>query len=120
MPEARFVSLANALCHEYSDVHPGSKAKRFLANKQADLARLHTLIKASSGLARVGTYISDLDKRKKLLNEIHKSSGGKFDTSTHWSVFTEAYELDVKIFDDEKALGLVDCIGSRPRPPIGN
>jgi hypothetical protein len=122
LAEARFVTLANALCR-IQDLQPRPsriEGKRFLAYEKADLEKLHTLVKASSGLARVGTYISDLDKRKKLLSKFHTGFGGKVDLGSYpWSLFTDAYQLNVKIFDDEKALGLVACLGSPPRPPIG-
>jgi hypothetical protein len=36
------------------------------------------------------------------------------------SSLEDSYRLSVKVRDDEKALGLSDCIGAPPRPPIGN
>jgi hypothetical protein len=127
LAEARFVTLANALCHEYKaydHVHPGSKTKQFLANKKADLARLHALVKASSKLASVRTYIKDLNKRKKwikfFLSAIHPGFRKQDHIGDPMSYLTESYRLSIKVFDDEKALGLIGCIGPRPRPPIGD
>ncbi len=36
-----------------------------------------------------------------------------------FSLLEKSYKLEVKVYADERALGMISCLGPRPRKPIG-
>lgn len=121
--EARLAALANAVCtrSETLGERPG-----FLST---DLARLRALIHADRKLPRVATLISDLAARQRAQAAMRKLfrkagngasfSGKEGDGANDFSLLEESYRLDVKVQADERALGMISCIGPPPRKPIG-
>ena len=115
--EARFVALSNAICRE---THTG-RAER--PPTKAEFVALRSLAKSASRAPRVAQFKSDLAARRKLrvaFGKLPKQGGfvvrqGGPDVGPY---FDQGYRLDVKVYADEKALGLYSCLGKPPRKPI--
>jgi hypothetical protein len=120
--ETRFVALANAVCRESNALRASGAQTQ--AQLNTELARLRALATSVRKQPRFAALNSDLAARRKLLGPISKKpnvtnrsiEGGAADPL---NLLTEAYRLDVKIYTDEKALGLSSCAGSPPRAPVG-
>ncbi len=116
--EARFVALFNAIClktYGEREARPPTKA---------EFATLRSLAKSASGAPRVAQFTSDLAARRKLrvaFGKLPKQGSfiGRQGGPDVRSYFDQAYRLDVKVYADEKALGLYSCLGKPPRKPIG-
>jgi hypothetical protein len=67
---------------------------------------------------RVATFLSDLAARRRLRTVVSKLSNKGSNVLHAGSYIEEAYRLNVKIYADEKALGLTSCLGPPPRKPI--
>jgi hypothetical protein len=122
LAETHFVALTNSLCREYkvyAREHHQTEVKQFMTHKKAEIARLHALMRLPDKPASFGAYISDLAARRRVQMAMNSGfrHGGHLPNAL--ADLNESYRLAVKINADEKALGLVDCIGSPPRAPIG-
>jgi hypothetical protein len=112
--EARFVSSARAICKDFG----GTTSHGPTPAQFAALTRLGTLIRAHAQLPRVAALERDFGRRAKLLanpprqGESSVAPGGR-------DIVEAAYRLDVKIYNEEVALGFGRCRGRAPRPPIG-
>jgi hypothetical protein len=115
--EAHLVAVANATCRERREEMRATGAT-FEARMKMEFASLRALISADRKLPRVGTLISDLAARRRLLREMRKIHRKEGDVTNAFSLLDESYRLEVKIQADLKALGLTSCIGPPPRKPI--
>lgn len=134
---AHIVTLADAICREYADIHTRrprsgrddlrSEIEQLRAYEQTEFARLRAVVGSAHKLPGFNAYASDLAALGRLRTAMSKLVGkgsevaifSKDDDPFHaLSYMEESYRLDVKIDDDEQALGLDSCIGPRPRRPI--
>jgi hypothetical protein len=129
--QAHFGALANAICRE-AQASKASRASSFLAQRNTELARVHALLNSARDLHLVSTYIADLAAQKRLRSEMSAAASDgslvspgespplhRVHLPDAMSDIEDAYQLSVKLRDDEKALGMSACIGRPPRPPIG-
>lgn len=106
--EAHVVALANAVCR--SDLH-GAKDEALLAQVRLARTRISTILAPAASHPRVGTLLKDLSAREGLIRRI--------DSPGRTPAFIEnLYRARIRVYDDEKALGLTKCLGSPPRKPI--
>lgn len=121
LAEAHLATVANAVCAKSESLGERSGFLR------ADLARLRALMHADRKLPRVSTYLSDSAAQRRVQAEMRKLSkeadNGVFSGKgakgpNAFSFMEESYRLEVKVQADLKALGVVSCIGPRPRKPI--
>jgi hypothetical protein len=115
--EARFVTLFNTICGKLNSNRAQSPPTK------TELAMLRALAKSASGAPRVALFKSDLAARRKLraeLDKLPKTGGyvighGRPDVGSY---LDRAYRLNVRVYADEKALGLTSCLGPPPQKPI--
>jgi hypothetical protein len=115
--ESHLAAVAKAACINAEGM--GSHAD---IGKQ--LARFRALIHSDRKLPRVATLISDVAARRRVRTAMHKLSGNGSSrayfghgASTILRLMKQSYVLAVKVYTDEKALGIA-CLGSPPRKPI--
>jgi len=116
--EARFVTLFNAICRK---TYTGRAERPPTA---AETATLRSFAKSAGGAPRVAQFKSDLAAQRKLrvaLGKLPRQGGfivrrGGPDVGSY---IDQVYRLNVKLYGDEKALGLTSCLGRPPRKPIG-
>lgn len=108
---AELVAVGSKACRERD-------TNRALAEKP--LARFIALAHKDRDLPRVKTFESDIAQRKKLRTTMQRALKSKtFATMPHaFESLEDLYHLDVRVYDDEKALGLSACLGPPPRAPI--
>ena len=131
--EVHALALANAVCRKYYASNAGRGREQggradsgpvpFLAQRQAEFAKLRAVMSAVSELPGVGGYISDLAADDNLVAMLRRDVGRGYAAYLHVAL-SESYrqesrKLDAKVAADEKALGLTACIGpGARRPPI--
>jgi hypothetical protein len=109
--EARFVALANAVCLKTNTDRATSPPTT------TEFARLRALAKSARKAPRVATLLSDFAARRRLRTALSKLSNKTYSV-TLGSYLDKAYRLNVRVYTDEKALGLARCLGAPPRKPI--
>jgi hypothetical protein len=111
--EARFVAFANTICFKINSreaTTPPTPTER---------ARLRVLEKSARKAPRVATFLSDLAARRRLRTALSKLPNKGFNVVPDGrSYLDKAYRLSVRVYADEKALGLTSCLGKPPRKPI--
>jgi hypothetical protein len=112
--EARLVGEANALCRSF----PGHSKRE----QEALRTRLAVIAKA---LDQTAAYLpagrarnEARAKQRVLLAEIRKHGSRGFQSSGGPALLERSYQLRLQIYDDDKALGLVPCLGQPPRAPV--
>jgi hypothetical protein len=122
---ATFVAAFNEFC---SDAFGNRAVPRSVVD--LDAARLRGLLRADHGLRSLRRLRGDLAAQRMLLRAIQgKSSATKLLQGAagvtgglgggRSLAFEESYRLDLRFYDDERALGLTRCARHPPRPPIG-
>jgi hypothetical protein len=106
---AAFVALANKICGELY-------TNRAAPYPTRDLAELRALVRKDRNLPTLRKLRADIDARRKLTKTIERAQGYKSTRSLHFEPLNEAYRLSVRVYDDEKALGMTTC-ARRPPPP---
>jgi hypothetical protein len=108
--EAHVVALANAVCRDYyervsraSFGRPGN-FKRLVADERA---RFRALLTPAASHPRVGTLLKDLAAREEVRSRME--SPGMTQARRE-----EFYRVSVRVYNDEKALGLSACTRKRP------
>lgn len=115
--EARLVAETNALCA--SALAPGASLKAQRSEAQHRLTvLLKALTKAWAYLA-AGRSLNEAGAKRRTLNaEAQKrEKSGTFRSAMDY--LERSYRLQRQIYDEARALGLTQCIGRPPRPPIG-
>jgi hypothetical protein len=115
--EAHLVSVAKGVCRD-------TQGMGLHAQLHTELQELSTLIRSDRHLPRVAKLLADEAQSRKLRAEmrqdathgIHTALGAKAQSLI--AGMDQIYPLALKIYADEKALGLA-CAGSPPRKPIG-
>jgi hypothetical protein len=103
------VALANAVCRSYFDLHH-ARDEALLAQVRLGRTRIPTILAPAASHPRVGTLLKDLSEG--LIRRI--------DNPGRTQAFIEnLYRARVRVYDDEKALGMTVCANARPQPPIG-
>lgn len=110
--EARFVALAEAICLKTNTIKAESPPT------SAEFAKLRSLAESARKAPRVATFLSDLAVRQRLRAALSKLANRKSNAPEAGSYLEKSYRLNVKVYADEKALGLTSCLGSPPRKPI--
>jgi hypothetical protein len=121
--EAQFVALGNAICRELK-AHPGAHARPARpasTREETRLSRLRALMTSDTKLPHVGMFRSDLAAQKRvqfaMLRSVSPTKDGIAANATE--LYEQFYRANVKVWADEKALGLNACMGPHPRKPIG-
>jgi len=118
--EAHLVKFAKTVCAE---IREGNKTEPDDAALKTQAKRLVALMFAAHKAPRVARLISDSDARQRVRSAMPKLAGKNpnraflVHAGVH-SLFKEYYRLEVKVYADEKAVG-ISCIGRPPRKPIG-
>jgi len=104
--------------------HPLAHSRRrtpVSAREETRISSFRTLMTAEEKLPRIGTFRSDLAARKRVqLATLRSGSPAKDGIAANAPDLLERVFLtNVKVWADEKALGLTACMGARPRKPIG-
>ena len=128
--EAHFVEFAKGLCTHAK--HPVERDAAMRRQLHAEGERLHDLMLSARKAPRVARLMSDVAERRRAKEALEKlartgtrSGSGK---GFSWAFFghaaghpfellSDSYGLSVKVYDDEKALG-ISCISPAPRKPI--
>jgi hypothetical protein len=109
--EARFIALANAICRKVNT------PRAEFPPTEAEFVRLRTLERAARKAPRVALLLSDLAARRKLRDALDKLTKQEY-VIKRGSYLDQAYRLNVKVYADQRTLGLTSCSGARPRKPI--
>ena len=117
--QERFVALLSTFCRDAKTMR--ATGPPYEAHLKAELAQARAVGYTARKAPRVATFRSDLAARRRLLTAIHKLPQWSFKRQSHDPVayMEKAYRLDVRAYDDEKALGLTACLGPPARKPIG-
>jgi hypothetical protein len=110
---AAFVALANKVC-------------RVLDTKSANLVpipdapKMRALVQEDHNLRSLHKLFADVEARRKLRETVQRITKGKSSGTLPPGIepLEESYRLSVKIYEDQKALGMTAC-AERPRAPIG-
>jgi hypothetical protein len=112
--EARFVAFANRVCRGLRN-EMRATAMPLPAHTKTEL---RALAQSASKAPPISRYLADTSARRKLLTQMRSLSrtGGR--AKGAFSLIDRAYQLEVDIQSDLKALGATNCIGRHPRKPI--
>jgi hypothetical protein len=120
--QAQFVALGNTICRELR-ANPRAHSRpdaSVSAREQARLSRFRAAIASETQLPGISTFRSDLAARKRIqlamLRSVSPTKSGI--AANALQLFEQPYRIDVKVWGDEKALGLNACMGPHPRKPI--
>jgi hypothetical protein len=115
--ETRLVAETNALCASVlRQVHPSSKQQ---SEAQHRLAALLKALSDAWAYLPAGRSLNEAGAKRRALNtEARKlEKSGTFRSAADY--IERSYRLELRIYDDAKALGLTRCLGKPPRRPIG-
>ena len=121
--EAQFVALGNAVCRELK-AHPRAHARSdrpASARQEQKLSKFRALMTSDTKLPHVGMLRSDLATQKRIqsamLRLVSPTKDGIAADATE--LLDQFYRINLKVWTDERALGLNACMGPHPRKPIG-
>lgn len=144
---AKAVALGNATCRELNRAYPSNERPapdsraaeaRLRTLEAASQARIRVMMSVAGSLPSVRRLRADITARRKLEAALQRMSKGVAATTPRidgrsghilsitigrrgeslFSLFKESYPLNLKVYDDAKALGLTACVGQPPRKPI--
>jgi hypothetical protein len=111
---AAFVAAANKVCRDQKD------NREVPSLKERDASEFRRLARTDFNLPSLRKFRSDIQARRKLRERVQRATKGKSDGILPPGIepLEESYRLGVKIYNDEKALGMTAC-ATKPRAPIG-
>jgi hypothetical protein len=114
---AAFVALANRVCRELPNPSVGSNRA---PDARTDTRKLLALEREDRNLPSLHKFRTDVEARRKLREEFERAAKPKgFERVPLGSdPIEKEYRLGLKVYADEKALGMTAC-AIPPRAPIG-